>query len=135
MTWVDDTLAEFGRMAGLPGLALDASGVVQLSLGAGAILGIHPVLASEPREIVVFMGRPVGLEKDRLMRQALSLAHFHNAPALPVQVALRGDGPEALLLAAVRLSERQFTLPSLTRAIDFLNAWLDKVISSGDGHG
>lgn len=134
MTWVDDTLAEFGRMTGLPGLTLDASGVVQLSLGSGAILGIHPVQTDDRSEIVVFMGRPAGLEKDRLLRQALLLAHFRNAPALPVQVALRGEGPDALLLAAVRLSERQFTLPSLTHAIDFLMAWLDKVASSADGH-
>jgi len=134
MNWVDDTLAEFGRMAGLPGLAPDTSGAVQLSLEAGAVLGIQPAQAGERGEIVVFMGRPAGLEKDKLVRRALSLANFRNAPPLPVQVALRGEGPDGLLVAAVRLSERQFTLPKLTHAIDFLIAWHDKVASSGDGH-
>lgn len=134
MNWVDDTLAEFGRVAGLPGLAPDASGAVQLSLGSGAVLGIQPVQADDSSEIVVYMGRPVGLDKDRLLRQALSLAHWRNAPALPVQVALRGEGPDAKLLAAVRLSQRQFTLPSLTHAIDFLIAWLDKVADIAGSH-
>ena len=134
MTWVDDTIAEFGRTVGLAGLACDASGAVQLSLESGGVLGIHRVQAGACGEVIVLMGRQAGLERDRLVVRALALAHFRNAPALPVQVALRGEGPDALLLAAVRLSDRHFTLASLTHAIDFLTAWLDRVASGRDGH-
>ncbi len=47
-----------------------------------------------------------------------------------MQLALRGSGPDAQLLAMVRLPERAFTAPALTQAVDYLNRWQDEVLNA-----
>lgn len=131
MTWVDDTLSEFGRSLGLPGLVLDANGVAHMALGPGGVLGIQAVVRGDCNEIIVFMGRPVGPGQDGLLHRALSHALFRTTVPFAVQVALRGTGTDTLLLAAIRLPDRQFTPNRLAHAVEFLTHWLDKALTEG----
>lgn len=123
--WINDTLARYGEQLGLPALALGEHGVAQLALQAGGMLAVEPVPGGT--DVLVYLGRPVGFDGPGVLRRALAHAHHANALPMPVQVALSGDGPEALLLALVRVPEREFTEQALARAVDYLGRWSDGV--------
>lgn len=125
MNWIDDTLADFGRRLGLGHLDCGAHGVAQLTLSGGGLIAIEPVTRGDEEEVLVYVGRRAGHDAPRLLRQALVKTHHAHAGSLPVQVALRGQGPDALLLALLRLPAREFTPQRLDRAFDHLNRWLD----------
>lgn len=127
MNWIEDTVAEFGKQAGIPGLSLGQKGVVQLGYKNGGLLALEAVEREGQVEVVVYLGRPFGFQAPRVLRCAMEHAHFSHADPLPVQVALRGTGPDTLLLVLARLPERQFTPQSLTQAVDTLTRWLDEV--------
>lgn len=123
--WIHDTVAEFGRQLGLPDLALDGSGAAQLQLQAGGLLVVEP--APQTGDVLVYLGRPVGFDGPAVLRGALARAHHSAAGPWPVQVALRGDGPEALLVVLARVPERDFTPARLSRVVDGLGHWSDGV--------
>lgn len=123
--WIHDTLAQFGQQLGLPELSLDDNGAAQLTLQAGGILAVEPAAASG--DVLVYLGRPLGFDGPAVLRRALARAHHSAGSPMPVQVALRGDGPEALLLVLVRVPEREFTTPMLSRVVDYLGRWSDGV--------
>lgn len=125
MSWVQDTVAAFGRQMGLQDLSLDADGVVQLQLQSGGLLAVEPVRRGSIDEVLVYLGRPVGFEGAELLRRSLMQAHSAAAQVLPVQVALRGEAPEALLLMLLRVPASEFTLPALEHAVDYLSRWFD----------
>lgn len=126
MNWLHEVLAEFGRQLGLPNFSLGSHGVAQLELQAGGLLAIEPAPGAAG-DVLVYLGRPIGFDAGGTLRGALARAHWGNAPPLPVQVALRGEGPDALLLALVRVPQREFTLPHLNRVVEFLGHWMDGV--------
>lgn len=125
MNWIDETLADFGRRLGLAHLDCGAHGVAQLALAGGGLIAIEPVTRGDAEEVLVYVGRRAGHDAPRLLRQALIKAHHGQAGSLPVQVAMRGQGPDAMLLALLRLPAREFTPQRLDRAFDHLNRWLD----------
>lgn len=127
MNWIEDTVAEFGKQAGIPGLALGPQGVLQLGYKNGGLLALEAVQRGNQVEVVVYLGRQLGFQAAGVLKAALERAHFSHADPLPIQVALRGTGPDTLLLALVRLPERLFTPQSLTQAVDTLTRWLDEV--------
>ena len=122
MSWIHDTLNQFGQQLGLPGLDLGQHGVAQLELQAGGLLAVEPAPGGD---VLVYMGRPLGFDGAVVLRNALARAHHSAANPMPVQVAVRGDGPEALLLVLVRVAESEFTLPTLCRVADYLGRWSD----------
>jgi type III secretion system chaperone SycN len=124
MSWVNETLAQFGQQLGLPLLELGTHGVAQLELQAGGVLAVEPA-PGNVAEVLVYLGRPLGFEGGAVLRNALSRAHHGNAHPMPVQVAVRGDGPEALLLVLVRVSEGEFTPQTLGRVVEYLGRWSD----------
>jgi type III secretion system chaperone SycN len=126
VTWIDDTLAEFGRQLGIQSLGFGRHGVMQLELRSGAFLAVEPVRRGNRDEVLVYLGRPGGHDAGRLLRNALSKAHFSRGGPMAVQVALRGSGPDAIVLALVRLPERALTPQSLGHAVDYLVRWLDE---------
>ena len=126
MSWVHETLEQFGQQLGLPALELGAHGVAQLELQAGGVLAVEPA-HGKAAEVLVYLGRPVGFEGDALVRNALARAHYSAAHPMPVQVAVRGEGPEALLLVLVRVPEREFTVQTLGRVVEYLGRWSDGV--------
>ncbi len=125
MNWIDDTLADFGRRLGLDHLDCGAHGVAQLTLAGGGLIAIEPVTRGDEEEVLVYVGRRVGHDAPRLLRRALARAHHTEVGSLPVQVALRGQGPDTLLLALLRLPTREFTPQRLDRAFEHFNRWLD----------
>ena len=125
MSWIDDTLADFGRRLGLGSLDCGAHGVAQLALAGGGLIAIEPVRRGDVEEVLVYVGRRAGHDAPRLLRRALAQAHHRQAGAQPVQVATRGQGPDTLLLALLRLPVREFTPQSLDGAFGALNRWLD----------
>jgi type III secretion system chaperone SycN len=119
-----DTLDEFGRQMGLPAWQLNDRGVAQLELQAGGLLGVEPAGGGRA-ELLVYLGRPLGFGGDTLLRRALARAHHGSALPMPVQVAVRGDGPDALLLVLLRVPEREFSVQALGRAVEYLGRWWD----------
>lgn len=124
MNWLHETLEQFGHQLGLASFALGSHGVAQLELQAGGVLAFEPA-PGVAGDVLVYLGRPLGFEPGATLRNALARAHWGNAPPLPVQVGVRGDGPDALLLALVRVPQRDFTLPHLNRVVEFLGHWMD----------
>ncbi len=123
MSWIDDTLREFGQQMGLVDLSFGAHGVAQLVFDDGAVLVIEPVQRGESDEVLVYLSRPMGFDAPQRRRLALAKAHFKGTDALVVQVASQGQGPEASLMALTRMPARAFTLQSLDHAFDYLNRW------------
>ena len=127
MSWVHETLADFGRQLGLPSLGFGTHGVAQLQMQSGALLAVEPVRRGEVDEVLVYLGKPVPFADSGLFRKALAKAHHGEVGALPVQVALRGESPDTLMLMLVRLPERDFTLQSLGHAVDYLGRWYESL--------
>jgi len=124
MSWVHDTLSEFGRRSGLSDLGFGSYGVAQLVFQSGDVLAVEPVSRGDVEEVLVYVSRPLGFNGSRLLRRALIKAHFKEAGALDIQVSSRGQGPSLTLLALVRMPARDFTLQTLDHAFDYLNRWL-----------
>lgn len=129
MSWVNDTLAEFGQRMGLPALAFGSYGVAQLESDTGNLLAVEPVRRGNTDEVLVYLGRPLGFQAPRAIRAALAKAHYTEAGALDVQIATRGQGSQTVLFALTRIAEREFTPQSLERALDYLEQWLDTLPS------
>ncbi len=127
MGWVDDTVAEFGRSVGIPGLRFSEHGNLQLKFATGGLLVIEPVRRGDTDEILVYLGEPLGFNGARRVMLALSKVHFGNVGVRDVQIAVRGEGADALLLALIRIPEREFTPQNLGQAMDFLHQWLSSV--------
>lgn len=123
MNWVHETLAEFGRGLGLSNFGTGAHGVAQLRLESGALIAVEPVRRGQLDEVLVYLGKPLGFDAERLCRRALEKAHFAHGGPYPVQIAIRGEAPQAMLLMLVRLPERAFTLQSLGHGLDALERW------------
>ncbi len=127
MSWVHDTLSEYGRQYGLTDLGFGSHGVAQLVFQSGAVLAVEPVSRGEVEEILIYVSRPVGFNGGRLLRRALVKAHFKEAGTLDIQVCSRGTGSGLALLALVRLPVRNFTLQALDHAFEYLNRWHDSL--------
>ena len=127
MSWVHDTLADYGRRIGIERLDFGSHGVAQLQLESGGLVAVEPVEREGQDEVLVYIGRPAGHDAGRVYAAALAKAHHSHGGPFALQVALRGHGPEALLLALTRLPERSFTPQTLAHAVDHLRRWLDEV--------
>jgi len=127
MSWVNDTLAEFGRRLGLPALGFGTHGVAQLVLPSGAWLAVEPVHRGEIEEVLVYLGRPLGFDAPRRLRQALEKARFSEGGATEIQLASRGQGPDTALIVLTRLNARAFTPQALDQAFESLSHWVDSL--------
>jgi type III secretion system chaperone SycN len=126
MSWIEATLKDYGSQLGLPSLSLQPHGHVMLELQSGGVLGIEPA-QGVAREMLVYIGRPLGFDGPAMLRRALARAHYGSANPVSVQVAVRGRGPDALLLAVARMPEREFTTSGLAQVVDYLRRWTDGV--------
>lgn len=130
MNWVHETLAEFGRELGLADFGTGQHGVAQLRSASGALLAVEPVRRGKPDgidEVLVYLGQPLGFEAEVLRRRAMEKVHFSHGGPYPVQIACRGEGPQAMLLMLVRLPERAFTRQALVHVVDYLYRWYDEL--------
>jgi type III secretion system chaperone SycN len=126
-SWIHDTVADFGRQLGIDGLGLGSHGVTQLAFASGALLAVEPLERPQGNEVLVYLARPAGHQAAALLRVAWARATRIAGGGAPVQVALRGTGDEAMLIALQRLPERGFTPQALAQAVDHLSRWLDDV--------
>ncbi len=133
MAWIADTLADFGHHLGIDGLDVGPHGVAQLQLASGGFIAVEPVRRGQEDEVLVYLARPVGHLAGQAVHAALARSHWRHGGALPVQVGLRGNGPDTQLLALVRLPERTFTAQALAHAVDYLGRWLDEAQSGKRG--
>lgn len=130
MNWVHETLAEFGRELGLVDFGTGVHGVAQLRLASGALLAVEPVRRGKEHgvdEVLIYLGEPLGFEAAALRRGALEKVHFSHGGPYSVQIATRGEGPQAMLLMLVRLPERAFTRQTLSHVVDYLHRWHDEL--------
>jgi type III secretion system chaperone SycN len=127
MNWVNQTLAEFGVQIGITDLSFGKHGVAQLILQSGGLLAVEPVHRGDIEEVLVYMGQPIGFDAEKKIRKALCNIHYLQNTQLPIQLATLGVGSDAMLIALVRISERDFTLPVLGHAFDYLNRWFEKI--------
>lgn len=127
MSWLDDTLAEFGRHLGIAALGFGAHGVAQLSLPGGGWLAIEPVRRGHHDEVLIYLGHPVGFDAQRLLPRALEQVHHASAGPFPVQVGSRGQGAQTRLVVLTRVPEREFTLQLLDQAFEALNRWVESL--------
>lgn len=129
MNWIEDTLAEFGRQMGIDNLRADAQGRLQLELGSGGQLSVEQIERDGNEEVLVHLAVPVGYQAAAWVRRALARCHEDAAARWPLQVGLRGSGPDARGLILVRTPARGFTPQSLGQMVDFLRRWADHVRS------
>jgi type III secretion system chaperone SycN len=121
MSWLDDTLAEFGGRIGVPDLAFGPGGFVQIALGQGGMLGIAQ---SDGGVMQVWLTRPVERAQRAALERGLVECDFRRGQPFPMQAALHGD--DGLVLLA-RIPERAFTTPALEQVLDALTRVHERV--------
>jgi type III secretion system chaperone SycN len=114
MTWVDQTLAEFGRSLGVGPLSFDGRASIGLRVGSVGDL----ILERTEREVLVALARDRPPPRSELLRQALELCHERRELRHPVHAGLQG-GDRLVLLT--RLPREEFTLTSLGHALEELS--------------
>lgn len=114
MTWVDDVVAEFGKSMGLHRLQFDDKGVVSLKFER---LGTV-VLEKLDGTVLVYMAREFEPHDSGIARRALTLCHYREQPPYPLQAALHRDQE---LVFGLRIPARDFQLPTLERAVSYLD--------------
>jgi type III secretion system chaperone SycN len=114
MSWVEGTVADFGRGMGIDGFAFNAHGVASLvseTLGSLFLERLHGA-------VLVYLVRPLDRPSGEALERALDACHWrHNRPYL----ATPGLRHDVDLLFAVRLAEGEFDLPTLERVISLLD--------------
>lgn len=114
MSWVEQTVAEFGRGLGMDRLQFNEQGVVTLASDRLGALFIERTDGA----VLVYLARSLDRPSGEAYARALDACHWrHNHPFL-VSAGLR---QETGLVFAVRLAENQFDLPTLERTIALLD--------------
>ena len=119
MSWIDETVADFGRRLGVAQLGMQ-NGFVQLALSQGGMLG----LAQGEGEVKIWLVRPFELNQRHALERALRECDFRRRSPFPLQAGLRGDN-ELVILA--RIPERAFNTPALEQALDVLTRLHERV--------
>jgi len=114
MDWIDDTVQEFGHTLGMDELAFDERGLVQLNFETMGALGME----REPDGVLVYLRRELPHPTADNFRRALTACHHAQNPPFDVQPALQADGK---LLFALRIAAEEFQLPTLERALAYLD--------------
>lgn len=114
MSWVDQTLADFGRGMGIPQLAFSEKGHASLAFESLGTL----FLERAEEATVVYLARPLDRGDGRTYARALRLCHWERQNPWPVNPAL---GQDRQLAFAVRISDTDFTLPVLEQVVALLD--------------
>lgn len=125
MSWVDQTLAEYGQGLGLDRLAFNDDGVASLEfeqLGALFIEKIEDLEAGDA--VLVYMVREVDRPTAALYAKALELCHWDENPPFLVNASLRD---ERFLTFSTRLPQTDFSLPNMERLVGLLDDYHTRV--------
>jgi type III secretion system chaperone SycN len=120
MSWLDETLADFGRRLGVENLAFGSGGFVQMALSQGGMLGI----AHGEEEVKIWLTRPVAHGERDALEKALAECDFRKRAPFAVHAGLHKDDGLAFL---ARIPERGFTTPALEQALDVLTRMHERV--------
>ncbi len=123
MSWIAETLDEFGKQRGIGPLALGRNNALMLAADSGGVLAIELVNSDPQDEMLVSRGWPISHDKARQLRRALAKAHHAPPSARVVQVGSCTNDHNDLLLCVLRIPAREFTIQTLGHAIDFLERW------------
>jgi type III secretion system chaperone SycN len=113
MNWVNDTIREFGFSIGLPDLALNDRGRLDLDLPAHAklrvtYLGDHPI-----PEVILSRGEVCHYPSLEILKKALQMSDFRHSSNWPTQTGISDQH----LWISIRIPERAFVFNGLERAI------------------
>ena len=107
--WLNAVIGDFGRAAGIDGLALNERGVAVLRFENGAALRLEYTGS----ELLVAMTRP-----SADVRRLLALSHPKARYGFRIRTGILAKTHEAVM--AVRIAERDVTLPHVSRVFELL---------------
>lgn len=107
--WLNAVIGDFGRAAGINGLALNERGVAVLRFENGAALRLEYTGS----ELLVAMTRP-----SADVRRLLALSHPKARYGFRIRTGILAKTHEAVM--AVRIAERDVTLPHVSRVFELL---------------
>ncbi len=119
MSYVDDTVRQFGKMMGFSGLSLGEDGRMALAFERRGTL----LVEKAGGEVLVSLSREVPAHRPGVLEKAMALCHY--ASGLPLMVNPALDKNRRLFFAC-RMPEREFSVPALERALEVLTHLQDQ---------
>jgi hypothetical protein len=116
MTWVNDTIRDFGISIGLPELMLNERGILDLDLPNEARLRIAHLAHLPVPEIVLSRSETMFYPTPVLLTELLKLNDFRNPSEWPIQTAITDHE----LCISVRIPERSFVVNAMEQAFSSL---------------
>ena len=120
MSWVEDTIREFGAGIGMEDLRLSAEGLVSLDIEAMGTLFIEQT----EEDMLVYLVRQFPEYETDIYAGALAACHFSEALPFAIHAALHDENR---LVFIARMSRKEFSLPILEQVIDLLNRMHDNI--------
>ncbi len=114
MSWVEQTISEFGNSVGIDALSLNDAGIVTLQFERLGALYIE----RREAELLVYLVRELSHPDADTFREALLVCHHQRRHPFPIHAGLRGENHLVLL---ARIPETDFILPNLESAIHLLD--------------
>lgn len=112
MTWVNDTIRDFGNSIGLPELMLNERGILELDLPNEARLRIAHLAHLPVPEVVLSRSETVFYPTSAMLAELLKLNDFRNSSEWPIQTAINDRD----LCISVRIPERAFVMNVMEQA-------------------
>lgn len=116
MTWVNDTIRDFGISIGLPDLMLNERGMLDLDLPNDARLRIAHLAHLPVPEVVLSRSETMFYPTPELMIKLLKINDFRNSSEWPIQAAVNDHE----LCISVRIPERAFVINVIEKAMIYL---------------
>lgn len=119
MSWIDETIKDFGRGMGMEGLALNEQGMLCLSFETRGNL----YLEKTENGLLLYLARDIPDHHPEILEKAFRLCHFREELPLDVHP---GFGNPSSLVFLVRIDEPDFSLPRLEEGFNLLMEMHDK---------
>lgn len=116
MNWINDTIRDFGISIGIPDLALDNRGKLDLDLPNNARLRISSLTNLPLPEVLVSRSESIFYPSYEILAELLKLNDFRNASEWPIQTSIS----ERELWISMRIPERSFVVNVLEQALSNL---------------
>lgn len=116
MNWINDTIRDFGISIGIPDLALDNRGKLDLDLPNNARLRISSLTDLPLPEVLVSRSESIFYPSNEILVELLKLNDFRNAAEWPIQTGIS----EQELWISMRIPERSFVVNVLEQALSNL---------------
>ncbi len=112
MTWVNDTIRDFGISIGLPDLMVNEHGILDLDLPNEARLRIAHLAHLAVPEVVLSRSETMFYPAPARLTELLKLNDFRNSSEWPIQTAINDHE----LCISVRIPERAFVMNVMEQA-------------------